>query len=141
MQAAAAMSTIAAAAAMTACTDGAAVRDESAAAAHTSMSADPSEHLTFGALCDREYGFDYEEVRRRRGLAWYALLDARDKIYWESNQNYQKSELTICTPGDYKAFGIERGRPLYSQFEMSPDKFQWVSKPALVSDLWKDYSP
>jgi glucose-6-phosphate isomerase len=109
--------------------------------AHTSMSADPSEHLTFGALCDREYGFHYEEVRRRHGLAWHALLDPRDKIYWEANQNYQKSELIVCTPRDYGAFGIERGRPLYSQFEMSPDKFQWVSKPALVSDLWKDYSP
>jgi glucose-6-phosphate isomerase len=109
--------------------------------AHTSMSADPLEHLTFGALCDREYGFHYEEVRRRHGLAWYALLDAHDKIYWEPNPNYQKSEFIVCQPRDYKVFGIQRGRPLYSQFESDPDKFQWVSKPALVSDLWKDYSP
>jgi glucose-6-phosphate isomerase len=109
--------------------------------AHTSMSADPSEHLTFGALCDREYGFHYEEVRRRRGLAWYALLDAHGEIYWEPNPNYQKTELIVCRPRDYKAFGIELGRPLYSQFESDPNKFQWVSKPALVSDLWKDYNP
>jgi glucose-6-phosphate isomerase len=109
--------------------------------AHTSMSADPLEHLTFGALCDREYGFHYEEVRRRRGLAWYALLDAHGEIRWEPNQNYQKSELIVCSPQDYKAFGIQRGRPLYSQFESDPNTFQWVSKPALVPELWKNYSP
>jgi glucose-6-phosphate isomerase len=109
--------------------------------AHTSMSADPTEHLTFGALCDREYRFHYEEVRRRRGLAWYALLNSRGEVFWEPNPNYQKSELTICTPRDYKAFGIEHGRPLYAQFERDPGKFQWVSKPALVSELWKDYGP
>src|SRR5439155_26432527 len=34
--------------------------------AHSSLSADSSQHLTFGALCDREYGFVYDEVRRRR---------------------------------------------------------------------------
>ncbi len=109
--------------------------------AHTSMSADPAEHLSFGALCDREYGFHYEEVRRRHGLAWYALLDAHGEIYWEPNPNYQKSELIVCPPRDYKAFGIERGRPLYSQFERDPNRFQWASKPAVISQLWKDYSP
>jgi len=109
--------------------------------AHTSMSADPSEHLTFGALCDREYGFQYEEVRRRRGLGWYALVNSRGEVYWEPNPNYQKSELIVCQPRDYRAFGIQRGRPLYLQFETDPAKFQWVSKPVLVSDLWNGYSP
>lgn len=109
--------------------------------AHTTMSADPAEHLSFGALCDREYGFHYEEVRRRHGLAWYALLNARNEVYWEPNPNYIKSDLNVCKSRDYRAFGIERGRPLYSQFETDPNKFQWVSKPALVSELWKDYSP
>lgn len=109
--------------------------------AHTSMSAESAEHLTFGALCDREYGFHYEEVRRRHGLAWYALLNKRSEIYWEPNHNYEKSNLTICRPRDYHAFGVERGCSLYSQFEKDPNRFQWVSKPALVFDLWKNYSP
>jgi glucose-6-phosphate isomerase, archaeal len=109
--------------------------------AHTSLSADPAEPLTFGALCDREYGFHYEEVRRRHGLAWYALFNGRGKIYWERNPNYGKSKLMVCTPRDYHEFGIDRGRPLYSQFESDPSKFQWVSKPALVADLWKNFSP
>ncbi len=107
--------------------------------AHTSISSEPTEHLTFGALCDREYGFQYEEVRRRHGLAWYAMLNTRDEIYWEPNPNYTKSDLIIRTPRDYHAFGIERDRPLYSQFETDPNKFQWVSKPAIVAELWKDF--
>jgi len=109
--------------------------------AHTSMSADPKEHLTFGALCDREYGFQYEEVRRRHGLAWYALLNSHGEIHWEPNPNYQKSDLVICSPRNYKAFGIERRIPLYSQFAMDPDRFQWVSKPALVAEFWKGFTP
>jgi glucose-6-phosphate isomerase len=109
--------------------------------AHTSMSAEPKEHLTFGALCDREYGFQYDEVRRRHGLAWYALLNAKGEIYWEPNQHYQKSDLSISTPRNYKSFGIERGSPLYSQFERDPMRFQWVSKPALVAELWKGFTP
>ena len=109
--------------------------------AHTSMSAELTEHLTFGALCDREYGFQYEEVRRRHGLAWYALLNEKDDIYWEPNPNYKKKDLAIGKPRDYQTFGIEPGRPLYLQFERDPGKFQWVSKPALVSQLWKDFSP
>jgi len=109
--------------------------------AHTSMSADMNQHLTFGALCDREYGFHYDEVRRRRGLAWYALLDDRGEIYWEPNPNYRKTDLNICSPLDYQSFGIERGQPLYFQFAADPAKFQWVSKPALVAELWQNYGP
>jgi len=109
--------------------------------AHTSLSANPAEHLTFGALCDREYGFQYEEVRRRQGLAWYALVNARGEIYWEPNPNYEKSELIVCAPGDYREFGIDRDRPLYSQFESDPSKLQWASKPALVAHLWKTFTP
>lgn len=109
--------------------------------AHTSMSANPNEHLTFGALCDREYGFHYDEVRRRHGLAWYALSTERGEIRWEPNPHYQKSELVVCSPRDYQQFGVQRGRALYAQFEDDFAKFQWVSKPALVADLWKNYHP
>lgn len=109
--------------------------------AHSSMSADPSQHLTFGALCDREYGFRYEEVRRRHGMAWYAMLDSKGRIYWEPNPNYHKSNLTVRKPGDYKPFGLDRARPVYAQFESDPDRLQWVSKPALVADIWKEFTP
>jgi glucose-6-phosphate isomerase len=109
--------------------------------AHASMSADPHLQLSFGALCDREYGFRYEEVRRRRGMAWYALLNSKSEIRWEPNPRYQESKLVVCTPGDYAAFGIERGVPLYSQFERNPEKLQWVSKPGLIAPLWDRFTP
>jgi len=72
--------------------------------AHTSMSADPGQHLTFGALCDREYGFQYEEIRRRHGLAWYALIDSHGQICLEANLNYQKISLVVRKSRDYRAF-------------------------------------
>jgi glucose-6-phosphate isomerase len=109
--------------------------------AHTSMSADPSQHLTFGALCDREYGFLYEEVRRRHGLAWYALVDSHNRIHWEPNPNYHNSSLAVRETRDYRTFGIEPGKPLYLQFEENPDRLQWVSEPALVAHLWNGFAP
>lgn len=42
--------------------------------AHATISADPKQPLTFGAWCDREYGFEYDEVRKHNGLAWYPVL-------------------------------------------------------------------
>ena len=93
------------------------------------------------SLCDREYGFLYEEVRRRHGLAWYALIDSHGQICWEANLNYQKSSLVVRKTRDYRAFGLEAGIPLYSQFEKNPDKLQWVSKPALVAHLWNGFVP
>ena len=34
--------------------------------AHATISADPKKPLTFGAWCDREYGFEYDEVRNHK---------------------------------------------------------------------------
>jgi glucose-6-phosphate isomerase, archaeal len=28
----------------------------------------------FGAWCDREYGFEYAEIRRHKGIAWYPVF-------------------------------------------------------------------
>jgi glucose-6-phosphate isomerase len=108
---------------------------------HTAMSADPERQVTFGALCDREYGFVYDEVWKRRGMAWYAMADASGKVRWEPNDRYKRSELMVRRPGDYSAFGIVRGAPLYTQFENDFDKFQWVSRPELVADLWERFTP
>ena len=50
--------------------------------AHATISADPQTPLTFAAWCDREYGFVYDNVRARCGLAWYALLDDGGQLKW-----------------------------------------------------------
>lgn len=44
---------------------------------HATISADPKQPLTFGAWCDRDYGFEYADVRRHGGIAWFPLLTAR----------------------------------------------------------------
>ncbi|GAA3400473.1 glucose-6-phosphate isomerase family protein [Paenibacillus hodogayensis] len=109
--------------------------------AHATISADPQEALTFGAWCDREYGFEYDEVRRHRGLAWYPLVQQDGQLEWARNESYRLRELTIKRPGDYGMLNVERGVPIYRQFEADPDRFQWVSEPALKKQAWINFTP
>ncbi|RYE04806.1 MAG: glucose-6-phosphate isomerase [Sphingobacteriales bacterium] len=110
--------------------------------AHATISADPKTPLTFGAWCDREYGFLYDKVRAKNGLAWYPLIDADGGIVWKANENYQPSELIKKEPADYsETLQIERVVPIYEQFEQYPDRFQFVSNPALKQDVWLNFTP
>jgi glucose-6-phosphate isomerase len=109
--------------------------------AHATISADPDQALTFGAWCDREYGFEYDEVRQHQGLAWYPIIHKNGSIQWKHNEAYEYTDLEMKSPGDYSRFGIMRGVPIYRQFEEDPDRFQWVSKPQLLQDLWRSFVP
>jgi len=110
--------------------------------AHATISANPLTPLTFGAWCDREYGFLYDKVKAHKGLAWYALLDENNEITWKANQLYQPSELIIKKPEDYYTnFGIEKNIPIYSQFENDPERFQFVSNPKLKENSWARFIP
>jgi glucose-6-phosphate isomerase len=108
---------------------------------HATISAEPTEQLTFGALCDREYGFEYDEVRKRRGLAWYPVLNNNGDISWEPNPAYRLGDLRSRRPRTYSDFGIIQGVPLYQQVADDFDSFQWVSKPFLAEPLWSDFEP
>jgi glucose-6-phosphate isomerase len=108
---------------------------------HATISGEPKEQLTFGALCDREYGFEYDEVRKRRGLAWYPVLNSAGDITWEPNPAYRLGLLRICKPRAYDEFGIIPGVPLYEQIVEDFDSFQWVSKPFLAEPLWENFEP
>jgi glucose-6-phosphate isomerase len=110
--------------------------------AHATISADPNSPLTFGAWCDREYGFLYHDVRARNGLAWYPVLDKDDEISWKANPNYRQSELIIKRPENYKkTLGIDKEMPIYSQFEADPARFQFVSAPVLKKEVWQNFTP
>ncbi len=110
--------------------------------AHATISADPNTPLTFGAWCDREYGFLYDDVRAKNGLAWYPLVNADGEIEWKANPNYEKSELTIKPPADYStSLQIEKSGPIYTQFEENPAKFQFVSAPVLKKQVWENFIP
>ena len=109
--------------------------------AHATISADPTTPLTFGALCDREYGFEYDEIRKRKGLAWYPILTEVNRLEWKPNPAYQLRELEKRSPGDYSSFGLERTLPLNAQACRSPERLQWVSNAGLVNQLWRHFEP
>lgn len=108
--------------------------------AHATISADAEQPLTFGAWCDREYGFEYDGVRAHKGLAWFPVLDG-NKISWQKNPLYKESELIVKTPGGYDFLNIEPGKPIYTQFEENPKRFDFVPYPGLMKELWENFIP
>lgn len=109
--------------------------------AHATISADPEQPLTFGAWCDREYGFEYEAVRRHKGLAWFPVISVNGVIVWHKNLNYLDCELIIKRPELYNQFAIEHGKSIYSQFEENPLRFEFVPQPQTVAEKWKGFTP
>jgi glucose-6-phosphate isomerase len=111
--------------------------------AHATISADPKAALTFGAWCDREYGFEYDAVRSRRGLAWYPSLLANGTIEWVRNERYmsERDGPIVRTPKRYEELDVRPDIPIYRQFEEEPGRFQWVSKPARKSGVWESFEP
>jgi len=109
--------------------------------AHCTISASPTEPLLFGAWCDRDYGFIYDPVRKRKGLAWYPVLSDAKSIAWNFNTNYIGGELIEKTPRAYKEFDIFDSDPIYRQFESNPRKFIFISRPDLFAEKWTAFVP
>ena len=109
--------------------------------AHATLSASADEPLTFGAWCDREYGFEYDGIRKRHGLAWYALVGTNGQLEWHRNPNYLSSQLIVGPPRDYREVGLKKGLPIYTQFENNPSSIQWVSAPSAVAEVWPGFTP
>lgn len=107
--------------------------------AHSTISASVDEPLTFGAWCDRDYGFEYTEVRAHGGLAWLPTLDDNDQIQWFQNPKYQPSTLVTLKARAYPELDMIQGVPIYEQLERNPEALQWVSKPELKSEVWKNF--
>lgn len=108
--------------------------------AHFTVNANPNENLVFGAWCVKDYGFDYEDVRKNSGLTFYPLYDENNNIIWIKNNNYEKGELIIKSPESYLEFDINKNR-IYSQFEENFDKFMFVSKPSIKEKEWNNFIP
>jgi glucose-6-phosphate isomerase, archaeal len=109
--------------------------------AHAAMSADPSEFMALGALCDREYSFDYDEIRKRKGLARYPVVNPSGTIEWVPNPRYRKTSLDVRRARDYAELGFVQGTSLYDQAARDLDRFAWVSQPARCEDVWKYFEP
>jgi glucose-6-phosphate isomerase, archaeal len=109
--------------------------------AHFVVNADPHSTLIFAAWCDRQYGFDYAQMRAHHGLAWFPLLDARGNINWEPNSNYSPSQLQRQKARDYPELGLSYSIPIYEYLHLGPEGIQWVSDPARLSHLWPHFEP
>lgn len=109
--------------------------------AHATISANAEKPLTFGAWCDREYGFVYDGVRRHKGIAWFPVFNAHGEIEWKANTCYQPSKLICKTPVQYPQLGIVAGESIYRTFEKSPDTFLYVPNPGLKKEVWENYEP
>lgn len=109
--------------------------------AHATISANPHKPLTFGAWCVRDYAFDYTGVRRHHGLAWFPLLTEEGEINWIKNDRYVDRKLVEKEPRHYEEFSLEKGVPIYKQFEQQPDRFLFVSHPQTVQEKWNHFIP
>jgi len=110
--------------------------------AHATISADPQSTLTFGAWCDRDYGFEYTGVRAHKGMAFYPLLDEAGTLYWEHNPNYaEKITLIEKSPEDYTQLGLKKGISIYEQYQADKEVFSFVYAPDKFKKVWKNFIP
>lgn len=109
--------------------------------AHCVINASPSERMAFGALCDRQYGFEYADIRRHHGLAWFPLLSDDGTIRWERNESYFPNRLLTRGAREYSELGITSRQSIYHQFLNNPDSVQWVSEPGQFQNLWPSFVP
>jgi glucose-6-phosphate isomerase, archaeal len=109
--------------------------------AHAVISADPGQGLVFGAWCDREYGFAYDAVRARGGLAWFPIISRSGELLWQPNPRYRTSQIETRDARAYPEFGLLESVPLYAHLLRRPDGVQWVSEPSLFGHLWPEFEP
>jgi len=109
--------------------------------AHFVANADSQSVLIFGAWCDRQYGFDYAQVRAHGGLAWFPLMPDGGKINWIPNSTYSVSKLDCRKARTYPELGIHRTMPIYNHLQSDPESIQWISNPARFAKLWQRFQP
>lgn len=107
--------------------------------AHAVINADPENRMMFGAWCDRQYGFVYDEIRAHHGIAWFPVLDSQRNIQWEPNPSYRSSDLSLRKARPYPELGLDPNTAAYEQFAANPQSVQWVSQPASVDSVWPGF--
>jgi glucose-6-phosphate isomerase, archaeal len=109
--------------------------------AHCVINADPSRRMSFGAWCDRQYGFDYTGVRAHHGLAWFPLLTSSGEIAWQPSSHYSQSKREQRGPREYPELGLNVSRSLYGHFVDDPESVMFVADPQRVADCWPTFIP
>src|SRR5262249_47003957 len=106
-----------------------------------SVNADPTSVLIFGAWCDRQYGFDYTQMRAHHGLAWFPILGSDGELTLEANPHYSASQLQRKKTRSYPEPGLSNELTIYSYLHRNPDAIQWISGPQRTRYLWDDFEP
>ncbi len=109
--------------------------------AHATINANPDKEMTFGAWCDRQYGFEYEGIRNHKGIAWYPYFDGAGKLEWKANECYEQSSIVCKSPESYSQLGITKGGSIYELFEDNPDLFSFVPFPQDKEECWVGFVP
>jgi glucose-6-phosphate isomerase len=109
--------------------------------AHYVANGDPNSHLIFAAWCDRQYGFDYDQMRTHGGLAWFPLMGSGGKVEWTANRNYSFSRLEQRAARAYPELGLSLDMPIYEHLRQAPESIQWISDPARLRNVWPHFEP
>lgn len=104
---------------------------------HATINANIEKNMTFGAWCVRDYGFDYDEVKAHKGIAFFPYL-VNKKIRWKKNECYDTANLEVKEAFAYPQFHIAEGTSIYTQFKEDPNRFLFVSQPKSAEALWKE---
>ena len=107
---------------------------------HATVNADPLNPMTFGAWCVRDYGFDYRDVRRHGGIAFFPKIGG-EGLTWEKNPEYSGGCLFEKHARTYGDFGLTPGIGIYPQYEADHSLFDFVKDPAPYAALWEKYIP
>ena len=107
---------------------------------HATINANVSRNMTFGAWCVRDYGFDYRDVRRHGGIAFFPYVE-EGTLKWSNNPAYNGGELIIKSARTWEDFHLEVGVPIYAQFQRDKDRFMFVADPQSYADLWESFRP
>jgi len=108
---------------------------------HYVANANLNSPLIFGAWCDRQYGFDYTQMRAHHGLAWFPLMADDGEVGWEPNPTYSLSRLEHRKARTYPELGLSPSMTIYELFRHDPESVQWVSDPARLGNLWQRFEP
>lgn len=108
--------------------------------AHCTINARTDQPMLFGAWCVRDYGFDYKEIRAHRGMA-YCPKVREGQLAFVENPLYRARPLEIRSAREYPEFHLQKGVPIYTQYEENRDLFLFVTHPATAAEIWKEYRP
>lgn len=107
---------------------------------HATINADPECEMSFGAWCIRDFGFDYSDVRRHHGIAFFPFAE-NGKLIWERNTSYSSGTLIEKKARTYEDFGLRSGISIYRQYSDNHSAFEFVTNPKAFQNLWNGYEP